>query len=220
VVRDVNLSIDNSQNWAVIGGNGAGKSTFLRLLYGFHRPAIGGDIVRLGVKDGELLHDTQSQIGFLSSEFQSRYDGECTALDAVLSGFRGNVGVYDDFTETERAAAILLLAEMDLSDYASREFSSFSYGEQRKILFARANALSPKVLLLDEPFAGVDAASRESLLDQIEKLSSGDTRIITSVHHTEDIPATVTHILHLESGRIVYAGEYDQFPIDAYMKGI
>ncbi|HEY1405283.1 MAG TPA: ATP-binding cassette domain-containing protein [Spirochaetota bacterium] len=220
VIKEIDLSIDSSQNWAIIGGNGAGKSTLMRLLYGFHRPAIGGDIERLGVNDGELLHDAQSKIGFLSSEFQSRYDGECTASDVVLSGLRGSVGVYDEFSEKECSMAMELLARVGLSDSSSRQFSTFSYGEQRKILFARSLINAPRVLILDEPFAGIDAASREHLTGLIEDLSAGNIRIITSVHHAEDIPSTITHIIHLDGGRIAYAGKIEEFPIDSYMRGI
>lgn len=220
VLRELNIIIDSSQNWVVLGGNGAGKSTFMRLLYGFSRPALGGEIVRCGIHDGELLHAAQSRIGFLSSEFQARYDGECSAIETVLSGLRGSVGVYDDFTEAERETAMGHLGSVGLGHDAERAFSSFSYGEQRKIIFARACAGVPDVLLLDEPFAGIDTASRDHLLSLIEEISLHEARFVISVHHAEDIPATATHILHIESGKAVYAGPAGEFPMSAYMTGV
>ena len=220
VLRAITVGIDDSQNWTVLGGNGAGKSTLMRLLYGYCRPALGGEIIRCGVRDGELLHGAQSRMGFLSSEFQARYDGECSAVEAVLSGLRGSVGVYDEFSDEERDTAMKHLSAVHLDHVAHREFSTFSYGEQRRILFARACAPRPDVMLLDEPFAGVDAESRENMLVRIEELSAGETRFVISVHHAEDIPMTTTHILHIESGRVVYAGTIDGFPMDAYMSGV
>lgn len=220
VLRGITVGIDNSQNWTVLGGNGAGKSTLMRLLYGYCRPAIGGEIVRCGVRDGELLHGAQSRMGFLSSEFQARYDGECTAFEAVLSGLRGSIGVYDEFSDDERDTAMKHLAAVNLDHFAHREFSTFSYGEQRRILFARACAHRPDVMILDEPFAGVDAQSRENMLSRIEELSTVETRFVISVHHAEDIPMTTTHILHIESGRVVYSGTIEGFPLEAYMSGV
>lgn len=220
VLRGISIGIDDSQNWTVLGGNGAGKSTLMRLLYGYCRPALGGEIIRCGVREGEILHSAQSRMGFLSSEFQAKYDGECTALEAVLSGLRGSIGVYDEFSDEERGTAMKHLAAVHLDHFAHREFLTFSYGEQRRILFARACALRPDVMLLDEPFAGVDAESRENMLSRIEELSAVETRFVISVHHTEDIPMTTTHILHIESGRVVYAGTIDGFPLEAYMSGV
>jgi molybdate transport system ATP-binding protein len=219
VLKEIDIDID-SRNWAVIGGNGSGKSTLLRLLYGDLRPALGGNIKRFGVSGDESLDLVRPRIGYLSSEFQARYDRDCSGIDVVVSGLRGTVGIYETLTDNERAAAVKMLERFHLGYLSDRQFGVMSYGEQRRIMFARALVSQPKILLLDEPFAGVDARSREELILLTGELSDSGMSIIIAVHHPEDIPSSVKGIIHLEKGRLVYCGSIDNFPVAEYLKGI
>jgi molybdate transport system ATP-binding protein len=159
VLRDLDFTLHEGERVAVVGPNGAGKSTFLRLLSGEEQPAS-GVVRRLDLGERAGAFDLRGRVGVVSPELQARHRFDATGEAVVLSGFHGTIGLAEDPTPDERARALEAMARLGIAHLAARHLLTLSYGELRKLLVARALAPTPAVLLLDEPLAGLDAASR------------------------------------------------------------
>ncbi len=218
VLHDINLSIQAGQHWAVVGGNGEGKTTFLKLLAGLHWPAPGK-----GKRTYYFDNNTQDdavlalkKIYLLGHELQDSYvhkDWNFKVSEIVLAGIKKTDVLRDDVTTKDTLIAKKLLKKIKIGHLASRDFLELSRGQQRKVLIARSLAYEPEVLILDEPLAGLDKKSRFDLNAIIDELSQEMT-IICSYHHTKDLPSCINHIVIIENGRISYADKIKQNHID------
>jgi molybdate transport system ATP-binding protein len=201
VLRDLDFTLAEGERVAVVGPNGAGKSTFLRLLAGDEQPAA-GEIRRLGLGPDAGAFDLRGRIGVVSPELQARHRFDATGEAVVLSGFHGTIGLADDPTPAERAAASAALARLGVGHLASRHLLTLSYGELRKLLLARALAPRPRALLLDEPLAGLDRSSRAWVLAAVEDACAGGAALVVVTHHDDEVPREVGRVLRLEGGRL------------------
>jgi molybdate transport system ATP-binding protein len=194
-------TLADGEHWVVTGRNGSGKSTFLGLLYGTHPAALGGRVLRRGHPPGTPLEDIRAGIGLVSPELQSEYDAESTLEEIVVSGLRGSVGLDEPATVGELRAARRALALLGLESFRARRPREVSYGELRLALIARAWVHAPALLLLDEPFTGLDPARRRRLKQALVTLARRGTRLVMAVHHHDDVPPVVNRRLHLVAGR-------------------
>jgi molybdate transport system ATP-binding protein len=202
VLRNVSFGLRAGERVAVLGPNGAGKSTFLRLLAGEEQPAS-GRIRRLGLGERAGALDLRGRIGEVSPELQARHRFDATGADVVASGFRGTIGLPEPPSPGERDRTSAALERLGLAYLSARHLLTLSYGELRKLLLARALAPEPKVLLLDEPLAGLDGASRDWMLDAIERACERGAALVTATHHEDEIPRGVGRVLRLEGGRLL-----------------
>lgn len=201
VLRDLDFTLTPGERVAVHGANGAGKSTFLRLLAGEEQPAA-GTIERLDLGPRAARAELRGRIGLVSPELQARHRFDATGEEVVLSGFEGTIGLDVAPTEARREAAAAALARLRIAHLAGRRLLSLSYGELRKLLLARALAPTPEVLLLDEPLAGLDPASRAWILSALEEESARGTGLVAVTHHADELPRAVQRRLVLEGGRL------------------
>jgi molybdate transport system ATP-binding protein len=200
VLRGVSWELRDAEHWAVLGANGAGKSSFLKLLYGDLSPALGGVIERRGFPQGTPIADWKRRVGFVSPELQTDYAINVSVRDLVASGPRASIGLAEPTTAAEARVAARWLKFFDLSGVAERRPRELSYGQLRRALLARALAAAPRLLLLDEPLTGLDPAQRAFMKRLLERLMRRVTLVI-AVHHAEDLPRGMTHALRLEVGR-------------------
>ena len=156
VLTDISLSVRAGECWIVHGPNGSGKTTLLRTLYGDHGVAVGGAIERAGIKPGVPLDVFRRQVGLVAPHLQADHPQDLIVEDVVLSGCYAAIGLNGAASRTARAAARRALAQFGLTRLARRSLRELSYGQLRRVLFARAWINNPRLLLLDEPFAGVD----------------------------------------------------------------
>jgi molybdate transport system ATP-binding protein len=206
VLEGLSLEIRAGDCWVVHGRNGSGKTTFLRTLYGDHGVAHGGRIERAGIEPGVPLEEFKRSVGLVAPHLQASHPQHLTVAEVVQSGRYASVGLNDAPTVADRAAARRSLAFFGLIDLAARAVQELSYGQLRRVLFARAWVCRPRLWLLDEPFSGVDAPTRAVLLTQIGALIDSGAAVVMSTHHQSEWPASATHELELARGRARYVG--------------
>jgi iron complex transport system ATP-binding protein len=149
-------------------------------------------------------------LGIVSPALQRDYTSEAPleVFDAVVSGFfaaRG-LGLDHHVSESMRERAQAALAQLDAAHLAGREMASLSTGEARRVLIARALVHRPRALLLDEPCAGLDLASRRRFLESLRTLARGGTTLLLVTHHVEEIIPEIGHVLLLRDGRVLRQG--------------
>jgi molybdate transport system ATP-binding protein len=200
-LRGLDWVLEDGEHWAITGRNGSGKSTLLGLLYGSWPPALGSRVFRRGHPPGTSLEEIRAGIGIVSPELQAAYEAGATLEEIVVSGLRDSVGLDSPPTRRERRLAAEALALVDLGPLADRRPREVSYGELRLALLARAFVKKPELLLLDEPFTGLDPGRRRRLRAALSRLAKAGTRLVIAVHHRGDLPHEVNRRLHLRRGR-------------------
>ena len=206
VLSDRSWTVKPGEQWIVSGSNGAGKSTLLRLLYGEEFAAFGGSLTWCGGMRPSL-EELRTGVGYVSDRLQDTYDYDLQAEEVVISGLRGNIGLYHEPLPEERALALNWLERLGVAGYADQRFYDLSSGTARKVLLARALAGSPPVLLRDEPCSGLDRASRKLVLDALPLLAEIGVTIVCVSHHEQDRISLFTHELRLEKGKVAFCGK-------------
>jgi molybdate transport system ATP-binding protein len=201
VLKHLNWELRPGEHWAVVGANGAGKSSFLKLLYGDLAPALGGTIERKGSPFGSPIDAWKRRTGYVSPELQSDYAGDVRLLDLVASGRYASIGLCAAPTAADRKIARHWLEFFALSSFARRRPRELSYGQLRRALMARALAANPRILLLDEPLTGLDPRQRALMKRLLARLIAQRRSLVIAVHHPEDLPRGMTHALRLHKRR-------------------
>ena len=206
VLRDLSWRMRDGENWVVRGPNGSGKSTFLRLLLAEEHAAPGGRIERLDLGDRPSVWDVKARIGAVTPKLQADHRLDAAGEEVVLSGFFASVGLGGEPSPAQRQAAARWMDRLGVDHLARRRIDSLSYGELRKLLLARALVIEPEVLLLDEPFNGLDPASRAAAMRVVQERCEAGTRIVLVTHHDSEVVPAVNRELELRDGRIVRQG--------------
>lgn len=213
VLDSISWRLMPGEHWAVIGHNGAGKSSFLKMLRGEIRPHLHGAEAPAitwafeGEPDSSPLA-VRPLSSMLSAELQRHYmraAWQISGEEVILSGFGDGYMLYDRPSDAERAAAHAIASRLGAAQLLQVQAPDMSQGQLRLILLARALVKKPRLLLLDEPCDGLDAAGQKIMLDLLEEIC-GETSIICAIHKGEDIPACLTHVLELKRGRISASG--------------
>lgn len=205
VLADVTWRLELNQHWLVTGANGSGKSTFLRMLHGQLRPALGGEVSWPALGNPRNVWQLRKQVAWLSPELQAAYRYPSTVRSAIASGFTSSIGQTRAPTASESARVEQLLVDLTLAPFADRLLATLSYGQMRLALIGRALATHPRVLLLDEPWEGLDAPVAELLNRTLAKIMSDGTQLVCASHlsaHRHHF----THELALSAGKVTRAG--------------
>jgi molybdate transport system ATP-binding protein len=206
VLRGITWQMREGENWVVRGPNGAGKSTFLRLLAGEEHAAPGGRIERLGLGERPSVWEVKARVGLVTPQLQADHRQDALGEEVVLSGFFASIGLGDEPTEPQRAQARRWMHRLGVGHLAGLGIHSLSYGELRKLLVARALVRDPEVLLLDEPFNGLDPEARQDVMELVQRLCEEGTHLVLVTHHDAEIVPAVNRVLELREGRIAYQG--------------
>jgi molybdate transport system ATP-binding protein len=206
VLRGLDWRMARGESWAVRGPNGAGKSTFLRLLLGEEHLAPGGRISRLDLGPSADVRDVRARVGLVAPDLQARHRGDATGLEVVLSGFEGSIGLGGEPTGARRDAALAWLGAVGGAHLAGRSIQAISYGELRRLLLARALVTDPDVLLLDEPFSGLEPRSRAEAMDLVDRLCRAGRSVVLVTHHDDEVLPSIGFELRLSGGRVERAG--------------
>lgn len=201
VFSNLNWRILPGEHWQIVGPNGSGKTCLLTLITGDNPLCYSNNLTVFGYKrgSGESIWDIKQHLGLVSNSFHLQYRVNCTALDVVCSGFYDSIGLYNKPTELQKTLAYEWLATIGLIDSSAVPFQSFSFGDQRLILIARAMVKHPSLLILDEPCNGLDEVNRLKVLTMIELITrEGQTTLLYVNHHSEDKIGSIAHCLNME----------------------
>ncbi|MFL5341347.1 MAG: ATP-binding cassette domain-containing protein [Gemmataceae bacterium] len=204
ILHDVNWTVQAGERWAVLGPNGSGKSTLLSLLCGDHPQAYANDVRLFGQRrgSGESIWDVKRRVGFVSPEQHLYFSGALTAAQTAATGFFDVL--VPRLTSAEQDEIVRSLFEQfRLTLLAGRPFSQLSTGEQRLVLLVRALVKSPPLLILDEPFQGLDRDAIGLARRWLDSHLRPDQTLLFVSHYADEIPTGVSRRLNLESGRVV-----------------
>lgn len=213
ILRGVDWRVGPREHWVILGANGSGKTSLLKALTGYLSPTAGG-LALLGRRYGACdWRDLRLQIGVVTSAFTMSIPPSEVALDTVVSGKYAQLDLWHAGTRADRAAALRLLKASGLAHLAEREWAYLSQGERQRVLIARALMARPRLLILDEPCAGLDPVAREKFLRFIEQLArtrgASAPSLVLVTHHVEEIMPAFTHALLLKDGNVLAAGPRD-----------
>jgi molybdate transport system ATP-binding protein len=145
-------------------------------------------------------------VGYIAPELQSLQALYLPVIDIVVSGLHSSIGVDGRPTQGEQRRALQALTRCGAAALRNRTARELSYGQLRRVLFARALVRAPDILLLDEPYAGLDAPTRAILCARVERAHAQGATVLISTHHRQEWPAQTTHELELEQGAAIYCG--------------
>lgn len=193
--------------WVVAGANGAGKSTLLQLAAGWRHPWPGGRVFRLA--EGMSLLAAKARIGVLAPWLGPLLEPATTVAEAISSGFSGALGRPRPAPPGADARVEALAHAWGMAGWLSRPVGSLSLGQVRQVLLARAVIHDPALLLLDEPFEGLDAPWQERLAALLQELATPARLLVVATHHPWLLGRLPTHGLVLEAGRPADLGPWE-----------
>jgi iron complex transport system ATP-binding protein len=209
IVDGIDWIVTAGERWAVLGPNGSGKTTLLQIASTYLWPSRGRVRV-LGQEMGAVdARELRRAIGYVSPAIAVQIDPDLRAVDVVMTARHAALAPWwHTFSEADRQRALNLLVLMGCGPLAERTFGTLSSGERQRLLITRTLMAAPRLLLLDEPAAGLDLGAREALISRLTHLAGAvePAAIVLVTHHVEEIPAGFTHALLLSAGRAVTAG--------------
>ena len=200
VLWDVEYEAPDRSLIAIVGPNGAGKSTLIKACLGLVPKASGSVEVF-----GRPVASQRKLIGYVPQRGSVDWDFPISALEVVTMGRYGMLGWCRPVTRRHREAALACLAEVGMADYAGRQISQLSGGQQQRVFLARALAQEARLYFMDEPFAGVDAATETAIVDTLRRLRREGRTVIVVHHDLQTVAEYFDHILFLNM-RVVASG--------------
>ncbi|MFC4597052.1 metal ABC transporter ATP-binding protein [Cohnella hongkongensis] len=177
VVRNVSFEATEGELIGIIGPNGAGKSTLIKAILGL-QPTLGGETLVYG----KAYKAQRKLVGYVPQRESVDWDFPTNALDVVMMGTYGRLGLFRRPGAKEKAIAAEALAKVGMSDFAGRQISQLSGGQQQRVFLARALAQDATLYFMDEPFAGVDAATEKAIIQLLNELKRQGKTVLV-VHH-------------------------------------
>jgi len=200
VLWDVDLELPAGRLIAVVGPNGAGKSTLLKAILGLVPIASG----RIRVF-GRTTSEARSMIGYVPQRETVDWDFPVSALDVVVMGRYGRLGWFRRPGRRDRDAAMECLKQLGMAEFADRQINQLSGGQQQRVFLARALAQEAAIYFMDEPLAGVDAATEQAIIELLRSLRSAGKTVVAVHHDLQTVPDYFDHVVLLNM-RVVAAG--------------
>lgn len=200
ILKDLSWSLKAGEKWALTGRNGSGKSTLLSLICADNPQAYSCNITLFGRKrgTGESIWDIKRNIGYLSPEMYKSYRKPLPVENIVASGLFDTIGLYVEPKEEHLQRVERWMELFNLSRFRGTNYMHLSDGWQRMVLLARAFVKNPPLLILDEPFHGLDNKNRTLAAEIIESwCRQPEKSLIMVSHYKEDFPKSITHTLDL-----------------------
>jgi iron complex transport system ATP-binding protein len=208
ILDNISWRVERGQHWVILGANGSGKTSLLSALTGYLMPTA-GELSVLGENYGQSdWRELRKHIGLVSSSVRQMMHDEEPALETVISGKYAMIDFWGNATVRDRAEARRILRQIECTNLADRPWLVLSQGERQRVLIGRALMARPRLLILDEPCAGLDPAAREHFLQFLQRIGSARNAptLVLVTHHVEEIMPVFSHVLILKTGRVLAAG--------------
>ena len=208
ISKHVNFTVEKGDYLCIVGENGAGKSTLMKSLLRL-TPVLKGEIVydpEIGAKD----------IGYLPQQTVVQKDFPASVWEIVLSGNLSKTGFRPFYNKEEKKNAQQCLKKLEAWDLKDKTFRNLSGGQKQRVLLARAMCATSKMILLDEPVAGLDPKVTEELYSLVKKLNDEGITIIMISHDISTAVQYSSHILHLGHKQLFFGKTEDYVESDAY----
>ncbi|WP_052466357.1 metal ABC transporter ATP-binding protein [Mobilicoccus massiliensis] len=206
VVTGASLRIDPGERVAVVGPNGSGKSTLVKGILGLN-DHLGGEVLLFGTPMSRFRE--RHLIGYVPQRHTVSAAVRATATEIVASGRLPRLGLLGRPGRADRAVIAESLALVGLGDVARSGVNDLSGGQQRRVLIARALASEPRVLVMDEPTAGVDVGNQKVLAQVLGRLVDRGVTLVIITHDIEPVAPLLTRVVTVDTGRIT-----DDVPMD------
>ncbi|MBI4126849.1 MAG: metal ABC transporter ATP-binding protein [Deltaproteobacteria bacterium] len=206
VLWNVNVDIAAGRLVGIVGPNGAGKSTLIKAIMGLLPPVAG----RILVFD-EPIDQQRHLLGYVPQRGSVDWDFPTNALDVVLMGRYGKIPLFRRPTRQHRAFAEECLAKLGMFAYAKRQISQLSGGQQQRVFLARALAQEAEIYLMDEPFAGVDAATEQAIIVLLRELKEKGKTIIVVHHDLQSVQNYFDDVMLLNQRIVAYGPTTEVF---------
>ncbi|AFI29613.1 MULTISPECIES: manganese ABC transporter ATP-binding protein MntB [unclassified Bacillus (in: firmicutes)] len=213
VLQDISLQVPEGKLIGIIGPNGAGKSTLIKTILGLV-PRASGDISIYG-KD---YKDQRTRIGYVPQRGSVDWDFPTSALDVVLMGRYGRIGLLKRPKKADVEMAKAALAKVGMLDYANRQISQLSGGQQQRVFLARALCQNADIYFMDEPFAGVDAATERAIMTLLAELKEKGKTVLVVHHDLQTAEDYFDWILLLHLRKIAFGPAENVFTIENLQK--
>jgi manganese/zinc/iron transport system ATP- binding protein len=204
VLWDIDLDVPPGVLGAIVGPNGAGKTTLLKSVLGLVRKAAGHVYVH-----GRAYQAARDMVGYVPQRNSVDWDFPTTAIDVVQMGLYGKLGWFRRPGSAEREQAREALDKVGMADFADRQISQLSGGQQQRVFLARALVQDASLLLMDEPFAGVDATTERAIVRLLQALRS-EGKTVVVVHHDLQTVQSYFDWMALLNVRMVAFGPIDE----------
>ena len=202
-IREIDFCLDVGEVVALLGPNGAGKSTLVKGILGL-APLMAGTLELFGVPAGQFRE--RYRLGYVPQRHTIVGGVPSTVREVVSSGRLPRKRAFAPMRSADRAAVAAAIETVGLSERSGVSVAKLSGGQQRRVLIARALAAEPDVLVMDEPTAGVDAASQEILADTLSGLVRGGSTLLLVAHELGPLASLVQRVVMMGGGRILYDG--------------
>ena len=203
VVERADLTVRSGESVAILGSNGSGKTTLARGLLGL-AAVLAGDVEVLGAPVGERRE--RGRIGYVPQRHTVSGAVPATVREVVGVGRLARLGLFRRLGAEDRAAVTAAVAAVGLGERIDDPVASLSGGQQRRVLVARALAAQPALLIMDEPTAGVDAASQAALAAVLADVSAAGTTLLVVTHELGPLSGVLTRAVLVDQGRIAFDG--------------
>ena len=205
VLDEVTFEVSEGEFVGIIGPNGSGKSTLLKVIAGL-LPAKCGSVQVFGMQPSPHV---QHLIGYVPQSEVINWSFPVTVVDVVLMGTYAKLGFLHRPGAQERAAAAKAIDQVGMSAYANTQIGQLSGGQQQRVFIARALVQQPKLMLLDEPIAGVDATTQHAIFTLLEDLQRHGTTILATTHDLSCVAEWFDRVLCLNHRVIAYGPPND-----------
>ena len=213
ILDAVNWAVHEGERWIVLGSNGSGKTSLIRIASLYLHPSS-GDVEVLGERLGHVdVRRHRRRIGVVSASFADLLRPGLSATEIVMTAkFAALEPWWHEYSDADRTRAVELLDRFGCADLASHPFATLSSGERQRVQLARTLMTEPGLLLLDEPTAGLDLGGREDLVRRLSALAADPETPATILvtHHVDEIPPGYDHVLLLRDGHVTAAGPIDE----------
>ncbi len=210
-LRHASFQIPRGTVTALVGVNGAGKSTLFKAIMGFV-PLAGGEIRLLGMPVREALR--QSLVAYVPQAEEVDWSFPVLVEDVVMMGRYGHMGFLRRPSAADRAAVDAALARVGMQDYRQRQIGELSGGQKKRVFLARALAQDGRVILLDEPFTGVDVKTEEQIVTLLRELRAEGRVMLVSTHNLGSVPEFCDRVVLVKGTVLAYGPTETTFTRD------